>query len=349
MKLADYAKTHAAACERLLELRRRGNWGHAYLFLGDDTAFLEEFAMAWLQGFACASRLPDGDACGACTPCHAFAHGNYPDLHVLRPHSKMRTIKIDHVRELEHLLGLTSHVGMKLGLLVEADRLGEEAQNAFLKTLEEPPKNTFLVLLSTQPRHLLPTVRSRCQIIHLARNRKRYDLPIALGLFPVLARLRQGAGAAEAITASHRLGVILDRLAQEAKATAGELTTNPQMAEAILTDKTLKKQLEEELAIRVDSDYLRRRSEVLEAVHVWFMQLILLAKGVPGEALPHPEVLAAGGGEKVLQPWPTWSEADQALRLTEETLRYLGGNINEKLALEAWCLSLCERAIGARR
>lgn len=351
MPLTDFLATHRAACERLLEVRRGGNWGHAYLFLGDEAEFLERFALGWLQGFACTARLADGEACGQCPACQAFAHGNYPDLHVLRPHSKIRTIKVEHVRELEHTLKLTSHTGgLKIGLLCEADRMGEEAQNAFLKTLEEPPKNCFLVLLACQPRLLLPTVRSRCQIIHLAYNRRSYDQATKHGLFPVLAMLRQGAGAATAIAAAHRLTVILGRIEQEAEAVADETKPSAQMAELAQLDKTVKKQLEEDEVIRVESEYRRRRAEILDGVHVWFMQLMLAAQGVPLETLPHPEVIAAAGGDAVLQPPPAWQEADPLLRLTEEMLRQMSGNVNERLCLEAWCLSLCERALaGAKR
>jgi len=346
MPLSDFITTHRAACERLLEVRRGGNWGHAYLFLGDEAAFLERFALAWLQGFACTARPVDGDACGQCQACQAFSHGNYPDLHVLRPHSKIRTIKVDHVRELEHTLKLTSHTGgLKTGLIAEADHMGEEAQNAFLKTLEEPPKNCFLVLLACQPRLLLPTVRSRCQIIHLANNRRAYDQVAARGLFPVLALLRQGAGAATAIAAAHRLTVIFGRLEQEAEAVADDVKLDAQMAELAQTDKTVKKQLDEDQVIRVESEYRRRRAEVLDGIHVWFMQLVLMAQGVAPEALPHPEVLAAAGGAAALQPLPAWQEADHLLRLTEEMLRQMSGNVNERLGLEAWCLSVCERAL----
>ena len=87
----------------------------------------------------------------------------HPDLFHLRPTGKARIIPVDKTRELISVLNRTSNQGgAKVALIHEADRMRKEAANAFLKTLEEPPPQTYLILLTTRPYSLLPTIRSRC-------------------------------------------------------------------------------------------------------------------------------------------------------------------------------------------
>lgn len=90
---------------------------------------------------------------------------DHPDLFHLRPAGKARIISVEKTRELIALLNRTSHQGgAKAAIIHEADRMRKEAANAFLKTLEEPPPGTYLLLLSTRPYSLLATIRSRCLV-----------------------------------------------------------------------------------------------------------------------------------------------------------------------------------------
>jgi DNA polymerase-3 subunit delta' len=87
----------------------------------------------------------------------------HPDLFHLRPTGKMRIITVEKTRGLISELYRTSNQGgAKVALIHEADRMRKEAANAFLKTLEEPPPDTYLILLTTRPNSMLPTIRSRC-------------------------------------------------------------------------------------------------------------------------------------------------------------------------------------------
>jgi len=87
----------------------------------------------------------------------------HPDLFHLRPSGKARIITVEKTRELLSNLHQSSNQGgAKIALIHEVDRMRKEAANAFLKTLEEPPRDTFLFLLTTRPYSLLPTIRSRC-------------------------------------------------------------------------------------------------------------------------------------------------------------------------------------------
>jgi DNA polymerase III subunit delta' len=106
--------------------------------------------------------------CGECLSCQRVTAGLHPDLIMLRLIEESQQIRIEQVRELSEELALTSHQGSyKVGIISPADALNRFAANALLKTLEEPPARTLLVLVVTQPSRLPPTILSRCQRIRL--------------------------------------------------------------------------------------------------------------------------------------------------------------------------------------
>jgi len=106
--------------------------------------------------------------CGECLSCQRVMAGQHPDLITLRLVEESQQIRIEQVRELSEELSLTSHQGSyKVGVVSPADALNRFAANALLKTLEEPPPRTLLVLVATQPSRLPATILSRCQRIRI--------------------------------------------------------------------------------------------------------------------------------------------------------------------------------------
>ena len=98
----------------------------------------------------------------------------HPDVHIAEPESKSRRITIDQVRKLERELQMRAlRGGRKVVIIFDADRLGEQAANAFLKTLEEPPRNSHILLVSNFPELLLETILSRCIEIPLVAGARR--------------------------------------------------------------------------------------------------------------------------------------------------------------------------------
>jgi DNA polymerase-3 subunit delta' len=103
----------------------------------------------------------------------------HPDLFHLRPSGKMRIISADITRNLISELNRTSNQGgCKVALIHEADRMRKESANAFLKTLEEPPPGTYIILITTRPYSMLPTIRSRCLQVRLQSDGKEIENPI---------------------------------------------------------------------------------------------------------------------------------------------------------------------------
>jgi len=115
------------------------------------------------------------DACGVCSQCTRVAVGTHPDLRVVVRDADRKDVRTEQIRELTRWLSLTPLMaGRKVGIVDGAHEVNEHGQNALLKTLEEPPGSTVLLLTASAPSLLLPTVRSRCRQVRLD------PLPVAL-------------------------------------------------------------------------------------------------------------------------------------------------------------------------
>ncbi len=113
-------------------------------------------------------ETPAAAPCGECTSCRRVLSGQHPDIVAVRPIEDSQQLKIEQVRELAAELSLTSHQGgYKVGILAPADSLNRYAANALLKTLEEPPARTLLILVASEPSRLPATILSRCQRIQI--------------------------------------------------------------------------------------------------------------------------------------------------------------------------------------
>ena len=125
----------------------------------------------WLAGWIARLALCTGEVppCGTCAACARVRALQHPDLTVVRPEEDSAQIRIEQVRDLSQDLALTSHQGRgKVAIVTPADALNRFAANALLKTLEEPPPGTLLLLVASQPSRLPPTIRSRCQLVRIA-------------------------------------------------------------------------------------------------------------------------------------------------------------------------------------
>ena len=141
---------------------RAGRLPHALLIHEAPGAGGEWLATWAAQLVLC--REPARAPCGACTGCRRVWALQHPDVTWLRATEESRQIRIEQVRDLAAELALTAHGGgYKVGIVSPADALNRFAANALLKTLEEPPPGTLLVLTATQPSRLPPTLISRCQ------------------------------------------------------------------------------------------------------------------------------------------------------------------------------------------
>jgi DNA polymerase-3 subunit delta' len=167
----DQIRGHDSAIRFFATASKQGRIGHAYLFVGPDGVGKRTFARELAKALLCDHSAPDRlEACGRCPACHQAAAGTHPDQFVAARLEEKQELTIDVVRELCASLGLKPmRGGRKVAILEDADDLNADASNAFLKTLEEPPPRSVLILIGgplaeTQ----LPTIVSRCQIVRFA-------------------------------------------------------------------------------------------------------------------------------------------------------------------------------------
>ncbi|MAA76088.1 MAG: DNA polymerase III subunit delta' [Salinisphaeraceae bacterium] len=146
----------------------RGRLSHALLISGAPGVGKGSFADAATAALLCETPSGEGEACGACRSCVQLGARSHPDLAVLAPEPDKRWISIEQIRAFSERLHLKSQYGRgRIGLIDPADALLPQAANALLKTLEEPAPGNHLFLLSHRPSLLLPTIRSRCQMLNL--------------------------------------------------------------------------------------------------------------------------------------------------------------------------------------
>ena len=137
---------------------------HAYLFVGEEGVGKETVAQRLAKILNC--QRQSLEACGECSSCKKIERFLHPDVKYLKPEGPSQTIKIDHILKLQHEIYLKAFEGRKKVFIISsAERMTQEAANAFLKTLEEPPGEAVLILITSHPEKLLPTITSRCQLV----------------------------------------------------------------------------------------------------------------------------------------------------------------------------------------
>jgi DNA polymerase-3 subunit delta' len=252
-------------------------------------------------------------------------------VRIIRPRSKSRQISIENIRDLEHTLQLAAPSGeTKVGVIVDADRMNEKAGNAFLKTLEEPPDRTVLMLLTTKPQRLLPTILSRCVQVNLLGGRS-LDLD---GGEELVAALNQAAkkGFGNPVTALHLKAVFSNFLVtkkSEVEAAAKAAAKEESAAYKDATDGIWLKSREEFHDAAAQADYLDARSRYLDLILAWLADVIRIKNNAGGLDFPNsaPLLKTLADSESILK-------ISQRLESLERLRQTLETNASEQLALE---------------
>ncbi|NIS60955.1 MAG: DNA polymerase III subunit delta' [Proteobacteria bacterium] len=153
---------HDRQIEHLRNAMRNGRLAHAYLFLGKDGIGKKVVALNLAKALNCLRG--EEEPCDECRSCLKVNHLHHPDVLLVEPHGQW--IRIDQVRDLQRELSHRPYEGKRrVCILTSADRMRQEAANALLRILEEPPLHTVLILLAANGDFILPTITSRCQRI----------------------------------------------------------------------------------------------------------------------------------------------------------------------------------------
>ncbi|HEY1050126.1 MAG TPA: hypothetical protein VGE39_10240 [Prosthecobacter sp.] len=315
------------ALKLLARANDNGRLGHAYLITGPKEAQHEQFAARVLD-------LVTGQ------PQHTLEGWEGQGAIVLRPQSKSRRITIGDdgddpgtIRFLEKMIRRTAAPnGWKLGIIVDAERMNVQAQNAFLKTLEEPPPRTLLLLLTTQPEQLLPTIQSRViEIGLMPPSGARIFTEHENQLLAVLQKMAKNAAGtlSGALSLKTDFESILEDLHDAIKKRHEDDFEKEQDHYKQTTDGSWLKQREEQVEAAIEADYIQQRSALMDLLLSWFGDVARLQAGAENLDLPRCQPATASLAAK-------WDKGDVAkrIRVLRQLESHLHTNVNESLALE---------------
>jgi DNA polymerase III, gamma/tau subunits len=319
----------------------RGRLAHAYLFTGHQLEELDALAQTLAKTLNCQQPVRGEnnvaiDSCDQCVNCRKIQNGNHADVHWIRPESKSRIISVDQMRELMQDIYLKpTEAEYKVATIVAADRLNVNAANAFLKTLEEPPSKSILILLTTEPQRLLETILSRCLRLNFAGDGPR---PLPPEQMDWLASFSEMAAAEQkSLLSRYRLmDVLLQKLNEMKSAIEESLTARSPLQKYTDVEKNLREKWEDELKAAIEAEYRRQRADLLLIVQRWLRDIWLQTVAGANDLLNFPELT---NGRKVAQRISPAQALDN-LQVIEATQRLLHTNVQEALALEVGLLKL---------
>ena len=312
-----------------LEFLRRGyeqnRLAHAYLITGPLGSGKEMVA-------AELASLVNG------TPAKDVFSARAREIFIARPESKSRRIVTAQIRALEHALQMRAANGQrKVAIIFDADRLQSEAANAFLKTLEEPPKDSLLLLLSALPEALPETILSRCIGIPLASNAKVHGKAEAEKLVKSLQQTARHT--TWSIQFAYRLAQefqhLLRAVREEVKFETDNALKQEQTRYKDATDGTWLDEREDYYKALTESLYLQRRAALVETLFAWWTDVLRTSNNVAQRDLPAAKQETAALARRF-----NTAEILKRIRSLEELRDHLGRNIHEALAIEVGFLTI---------
>lgn len=163
---------HQSSWDKIVAARSKNHLPHALILSGAEGTGKLDFAKQLVTSLLCSSPI-DNKACQNCQSCKTYQSGANPDFLNIELLESKQQISVDQVRQLSQFLSYTrSFNGYRVVLLNPAERMNQNSANSLLKSLEEPASNTVIVLVTTQLSRLLPTIKSRCQLITLPTPNK---------------------------------------------------------------------------------------------------------------------------------------------------------------------------------
>ena len=309
---------HQQIIEQFQRTVASGRIAGAYLFVGPAGVGKETVARYFAQLIFCQQDAQPPTVCGTCLACRKVDSGNHPDLQFIRPDGSL--LKIGQIRELRRqVIYAPLEASRKVYILTDVDRMNPEAENCLLKTLEEPPAASVLILLTSNLQALLPTTRSRCQILQF------HPMPTQ-ELATILAD-RYSVAPEQATTLSIAAG-----------GSIGKALTQFEKGEP-LTEKVpeILRETDRLVAFRLAEDF-KNKPETLGELVTWYRDLLFLQQGAPIELITH---IYSVEELRAIVPYYSRLRIQQAIQTVFDTKSLLDHtNTNATLALEVMCLKL---------
>jgi len=315
----------ATAFEFLRRAHEQNRLAHAYLITGGPGSGKEVLATEL-------ASLVNG------TPKADIFSAKAREVFIARPESKSRRIVTAQIRALEHALQMRAADGRrKVAIIADADRLQTEAANAFLKTLEEPPKDSLLLLLSSLPEALPETILSRCIAIPLAsvvetRGNKEQEKLVKL----LQQASRQTTWTVQfAFRLAQEFQQLLRAIREEVKNETDDALKREQLRYKDATDGAWLEEREEYYKALTESLYLQRRAALVETLFAWWTDVLRASNEVAQRDIPVAKQDTAALANR-------FGTADilRRIRLLEELRDHLSRNIHEGLAIDVAFLAI---------
>jgi DNA polymerase-3 subunit delta' len=317
------AFTPQAAFELLERARLAGRLAHAYLITGAPGSGKRALA-ARLATLVCGPHAPSAAA-------DPLAH---PDVHTIEPESKSRVIRVEQTRGLEKALQMRASLGgQKVGVIVDADRMNASASNSFLKTLEEPPAHSLLLLLTAHPEMLLDTILSRCILVPLADPPEGELAPERRAVLEMVARFFEPGKPEPGLGEIFLLVRAFTLLLAETKAALGASIEAEQKREEALYAKTTDGQWLEEredyFKALAEARYLQARAGLVDTLLQWWGDVLRQQHGAPRLDFPAYEAATAALAGRFPTP-----EVLRRIAALEGLRENFNRNVQEQLAVE---------------
>ncbi len=301
---------------------------NSYLFLGNEGIGKKYVALQFAKALNCLGGEADrGDACDHCASCKKIDHALHPDVLLIEPEGQ--NIKVDQVRQLQKELAYRPYEGKRrVCILTAADRMAPHIPNTLLKTLEEPPLHTVIILLANNSRFILPTILSRCQTV-------RFN-PLPVPLVAKWLMERKGLNEAEA----HLLASLSEGSPGKASEIQEEIRQVPR--EELLKDWVGLKSLSfERIGSWVESLPSQRENLllILEVGKTLLRDLVMVKTLEKEPKLIHSDLLQLM--ESMAANW-SLSSLLKRMEILHQTTLAIKANANTSLALEAMMLSWAE-------
>ena len=317
---------HQQIQSQLYNAIETGRVAGAYLFVGMEGLGKEKVALDFAQSINCLdyqhnSNQEEGGACQQCLSCKKTRAGNHPDFAIIRPDGNH--LKIDQIRSIQSQIVFRPLEGKrKIYLLTEVEKMNLEAANCLLKTLEEPPAESTLILVANNMDALLPTIRSRCQILSFQPMEVSDLAKILVDQFD----LDLGKATAVSVRTQGAIGKAFSICQTE------ETVEVDQVPEILTT-------LDRLSAFRI-AEYISETPEILDQLLTWYRDLLLMHQQVNPQLLTHQQNLS-----QLKQIARNYSRIhlQKAIEIILETKNRINRNVNTNLAVEVMVFNILPR------
>jgi DNA polymerase III subunit delta' len=319
------AFSRPTALEYLRRAYEQSRLAHAYLISGPPGSGKQQLA-------AELASLVNG------TSANDVFSARAREILVARPESKSRRIVIEQIRDLEHALQMRAANGRrKVAIISDADRLQPQAANAFLKTLEEPPKDSLLLLLSALPEALPETILSRCIAIPLAPDTQVQSSDEEKKLIKLLQQVshEQSWTVPFAYRLAQEFQGLLRTVREAVKRETDEALKQEETRYKNTTDGAWLEDREQYYKALAESLYLQRRAGLIETLFAWWSDVLRSSNGVGRRNLPDAKKETAALAKRF-----STAEILKRIRCLQELRDHLNRNIHEALAIEVAFLTI---------